>query len=83
MSEERMSLTHPVGNTWHHVLPQDRAEAGADLARPDPPVAQLVDRRIAVDAVAADHQAAQVGDHEGSSRDVVGTEGCARPGTTR
>jgi hypothetical protein len=59
----------------HRVLPQDPAEAGADLARPDPHVAQLADRRIAVDAVAAGHQAAQVGDHEVSSRDVVGTEG--------
>jgi hypothetical protein len=51
----------------HRVLPQDPAEAGADLARPDPPVAQLADRRIAVDAVAAGHQAAQVGGHEVSS----------------
>jgi hypothetical protein len=59
----------------HRVLPQDPAEAGADLARPDPHVAQLADRRIAVDAVAAGHQAAQVGGHEVSSRDVVGTEG--------
>ena len=59
----------------HRVLPQDPAEAGADLARPDPPVAQLPDRRIAVDAVAASHQAAVVGGHEGSSRDVVRTEG--------
>src|SRR4029450_2695606 len=59
----------------HRILPQDPAEAGADLARPDPHVAQLADRRIAVDAVAAGHQAAQVGGHEVSSRDVVGTEG--------
>ena len=59
----------------HRVLPQDPAEAGAELARPDPQVAQLADRPIAVDAVAAGHQAAQVGDHEGSSRDVVGTAG--------
>jgi hypothetical protein len=48
-----------------------------------PQVAQLADRRIAVDAVAAGHQAAQVGGHEGSSRDVVRTEGEFVPGTTR
>jgi hypothetical protein len=75
MSEERMSLTHPVGHAWPSRPATGPGRGRADLARPDPPVAQLADRWIAVDAVAAGHQAAQVGNHEGSSRDVVGTEG--------
>jgi hypothetical protein len=58
-----------------NVLGDGSAEAGTDLARPEPHVAKLADRRLAVDAVRAGYQAAQVGDHDVPSRDVIGTEG--------